>query len=134
MQLLTRLLNWLLPFWRRLFGAPGAAETVAPSARYRRLVDYNRVHWVRSQSEAAGVLSNPRAIAIVEGNAGPKWLLMNCPDDCGEIRRISLSNATPPAWGFKFEENGAVSLHPSVHLKSGCRVHFILRNNRAYVI
>jgi len=133
-QILGDIVQWLFLFWRWLFGAPEATESVSQSARYRRLVDYDRVHRVRSQSEAAGVLSDPRAIALVEGDAGPKWLLMNCPDECGEIRRISLSNATPPTWGFTLEQDGTVSLHPSVHLKSGCRVHFILRSNRAYVV
>ncbi|WP_376707008.1 DUF6527 family protein [Bradyrhizobium agreste] len=54
-------------------------------------------------------------------------ILMKCPDHCGEVRRVSLSEAMSPAWKFRAEADGTISLFPSVHLTSGCRVHFVLR-------
>jgi hypothetical protein len=136
MSYLINFLTWLLSIWNRLFGKVGPAVEVAEPRRptYRWIAEYGAVQRVKSQAQAAPLLSDPASIVIVEGDAGPKWLLMKCPDECGEIRRISLSKAMPPTWDFHNEADGTVSLYPSVHLTSGCRVHFILRHNRAYVI
>ena len=136
MRYLTGFLAWLSSIWRRLFGKAeievGVIEPRRPT--YRRIVEFGTVHRVRSQAQARPLLSDPASIVIVEGDEGPKWLLMKCPDECGEIRRISVSDSVPPAWDFQNEADGTISLYPSVRLTSGCRVHFILRHNKAYVI
>lgn len=133
MRYLASFLAWLSSIWHRLF-VKAKVEVGITEPTYRRIVEYGVVHRVKSQAQAAPLLSDPASIVIVEGDTGPKWLLMKCPDECGEIRRVSLSGATPPAWDFHNESDGTISLYPSVHLTSGCRVHFIFRHNRAYVI
>jgi hypothetical protein len=136
MSYVTRFLDWLLALWRRLFGKSEIeVEAVEPRRpTYQRIVEYDAVHRVKSQAQATQLLSDPNSMVVVEGEEGPKWLLMKCPNECGEIRRISLSTAVPPRWDFQTESDGTISLYPSVHLTSGCRVHFILRHNKAYVI
>jgi hypothetical protein len=137
MHYLTSFLTWLSLIWRRLFGTVDFEVTEIHEPRrqtYRSIVEYGAVHRVKSQAQATSLLSGATSIIIVEGAEGPKWLLMRCPDECGEIRRISLSAAVPPAWDFQSEADGTISLYPSVRLTSGCRVHFILRHNKAYVI
>jgi hypothetical protein len=136
MRYLTHFLRWLSSIWRHFFGKGRIEVEVIESRRptYRRIVEYGPVHRVKSQAQATALLSDAASIVIVEGDAGPKWLLMRCPDECGEIRRVSLSPAMPPTWDFHNEADSTISLYPSVRLTSGCRVHFILRHNKAYVI
>lgn len=136
MRFVNAFLEWIASFWKRSPPQSTAADTDAPAPRaraYRSVVQYGPVHWVDSQADATPLLSS-NAIVMVKGTSGAKWLLMNCPDHCGELRRISVSKAMPPAWTFQTEADGTISLFPSVHLTSGCRVHFVLRHNKAHVI
>ncbi|WP_426436029.1 DUF6527 family protein [Bradyrhizobium genosp. P] len=137
MWILRAFIAWLTALWRWLVPlAPVPEEQPAPmhAVSYRDTVPYGSVRWVESQAEAAPWLADENAIVIVKGTTGPKWLMMNCPDHCGEIGQISLSQATPPTWRFRIEEDGTVSLYPSVWLTSGCGVHFILRHSKALVV
>lgn len=136
MRFVKACLDWIASFWKSSPPQTTAADAAAPSSRahaYRNVVQYGPLHWVNSQAEAAPLLSS-NTIVMVKGTSGAKWLLMNCPDHCGEVRRISVSEAMPPAWQFRAEPDGTISLFPSVHLTSGCRVHFVLRHNKAHVI
>lgn len=136
MRFLKAFLEWIASFWKSSPPQTTAPDVRTPPSRaaaYRCIVQYGPVHWVNSQAEAKPLISS-NAIVMVKGTSGAKWLLMNCPDHCGEVRRISVSEAMPPAWKFRSETDGTISLFPSVHLTSGCRVHFVLRHNKAYVI
>lgn len=100
----------------------------------RKIVAYDRVVQVDSQSAGSAAAANGATLALVTGDNGPKWLMMRCPCGCGEIRRISLSPKVPPTWRLRVEPGPLVSLSPSVNLKGECRAHFILTRNRALVV
>jgi Family of unknown function (DUF6527) len=55
---------------------------------------------------------------------------MLCPGRCGKTLEMNLLPDAKPVWTFVKDAGGAVSLHPSVWLKTGCGCHFILKGGR----
>lgn len=133
-------LTWLANALGRLRGrssdsaAPAPAAAAAARSDPRFVVDYTRVVVAQTQSEAMAAVADARTLAIVNGDDGPKWLILICPCGCHEPRRVSLSPRVSPAWRLKVEPGPLVSLRPSVFLARECRAHFILSRNRALVI
>ena len=54
-----------------------------------------------------------------------------CPCGCGTVVSVNLAPGSGKAWGASVNEEGQISLWPSVWLQSGCRSHFIMRNSTA---
>ena len=50
-----------------------------------------------------------------------------CPCGCGETIQLSCLPDARPRWKVSVEEDGSVSLHPSVWRVKGCKSHFFLR-------
>jgi hypothetical protein len=114
--------------------ASQATSTQRRRRHIQKVVPYNQVVMVATQSEALAQLARHGTLIVVGSAKAPKWLMMHCPCGCREILRISLSRAIRPAWRAKLTKSGTLSLYPSVNLESGCRAHFILRENRVYLL
>jgi hypothetical protein len=55
----------------------------------------------------------------------PRWLLIRCPDGCGEVIPLNLDRRAGPAWTV--DRRGEVwSLYPSVWRETGCESHFVI--------
>ncbi|MFC3692129.1 DUF6527 family protein [Chenggangzhangella methanolivorans] len=119
---IKRLWSWL---WRPAPAPPPAAP------RYIR--PFRNVETVDTQAAATIAVEKRDAIALVEGAKGLKSVAFRCPCGCGEIRRVNTSPSIAPCWGVKVS-GGRVSLHPSVDLTSGCRAHFVLKDNMAIML
>jgi len=67
-------------------------------------------------------------IVYVVGADGYDWsALMRCPGGCGKTLEMNLLPTAEPVWRITEHKDGAVSLHPSVWLKTGCACHFVLQ-------
>lgn len=115
--------------WSRLRRPTTPAVPAAP--RYIR--PFRNVETVATQADATTAVEKRDAIALVQGVKGLKSVAFRCPCGCGEIRRVNASPSLQPCWRVKVSE-GFVSLHPSVDLTSGCRAHFVLKDNMAIVL
>jgi hypothetical protein len=101
---------------------------------FERVADksYRGFARVSTQDDALDVLTKKDSLVIVE-RGKPRSLKMRCPCDANHILTINLDNEIGMAWRLRIGDS-AVSLFPSVWLETGCRCHFILRNNRVYVL
>jgi len=73
---------------------------------------------------AVDALSKTGDVAIVSRAGHRRWLLIRCPDGCGETVSVNLDERAGPAWDL--DERKGLSLYPSVWRDNGCRSHFIL--------
>lgn len=88
-----------------------------------------------------------RKLVILEGDSLPKrlprrnvvlakddeedWCVgMRCPCGCGRIIELLLIPEASPRWRVTSDTAGRPTLHPSVHMKDGCKSHFWLRQGR----
>lgn len=70
-------------------------------------------------------------IVYVVGDDGYDWsAVMKCPGGCGKVLEMNLLPDAEPVWRISEHEDGLVSLHPSVWLKTGCCCHFVLQQGR----
>jgi len=56
-------------------------------------------------------------------------IAIRCPDGCGEVISVNLDPRSGPAWKM-YQQDGALTIYPSVWKESGCRAHFIVWRNR----
>lgn len=83
---------------------------------------------VSSRGDASRLLID-RGDAVLVFRECFRWLVMRCPDGCGEELAINLDRRAGPAWRLYRDQDG-VSLYPSVQRDSGCRSHFIIYDNQ----
>jgi Family of unknown function (DUF6527) len=87
---------------------------------------------VQSRSEAASFLSRAGDMVLVDRRRR-RWLLLQCPDGCGEIISLNLDPQSGPAWRC-YELQEKITVYPSIWRKSGCRSHFIIWDNKVFGI
>lgn len=64
----------------------------------------------------------------IAGEGGHRWFVaMICPCGCGEILHMNLLPKSRPRWRLTENEDGTVTLYPSIWRKKGCGSHFFLR-------
>jgi hypothetical protein len=96
----------------------------------------NRVRRIRfvgevtSREEASGLLKQPGDAALVLRGT-PRWLVLRCPDGCGEDLPVNLDRRSGPAWKLYSRPKG-LTLYPSVWRDSGCESHFIIWNDNVF--
>jgi len=100
--------------------------------RYRE-VRYAECIRVPDQATAIQQLASGKIALVMPGNL-PKSLKLYCPCGCGEILTVNLMRGAAKAWQVGFEPQRGFSLWPSVWRDSGCKCHFILRSNTAWVL
>lgn len=70
-------------------------------------------------------------VVYLVGAEGCIWsAAMRCPGGCGRTLEMNLLPSAKPVWRCKADPDQAVTLHPSVWLKTGCGCHFVLRHGR----
>lgn len=77
-----------------------------------------------SIDEATTLVDRPGDVAIVV-RGKPRWLVIRCPDGCGDVVRVNLDKAIGKAWRL-YRRNDAITLFPSIWRDSGCGSHFII--------
>lgn len=107
---------------------------IPPHLRIRKTVTYTKYVIVENQAAAISATNDKTVLAVIGTKVKPKLLLLYCPCGCNELLRINLSAVTRPTWRIRFNKNNTISLYPSVDLDTGCRAHFILRDNNALVL
>jgi|SRR5579859_977802 len=83
---------------------------------------------VSSRGDASPLLVK-KCDAVLVHRGQPRWLVIKCPDGCGEEIAVNLDRRTGAAWSL-YQKKGLLSLYPSVWRQSGCRSHFIIWRNR----
>lgn len=61
----------------------------------------------------------------------PRWLLIRCPDGCGEVIPVNLDQRAGPAWRLD-RRSDEWSLYPSVWRETGCESHFVVWRGRIW--
>jgi hypothetical protein len=100
---------------------------------FYRDVLYSRVARARDQAQAKERVK-PGVLVLVVPHKKPKSLRFLCPCGCGETVAVNLLPGLEKAWTFEYRRGEGISLWPSVWLSTGCRSHFILRNNKARLL
>jgi Family of unknown function (DUF6527) len=94
---------------------------------WRRLFKRSLVYRAGRVSDVPDGLND--GIVYIVGADGYDWsALMRCPGGCGKTLEMNLLPTAKPVWRMIEHEDGVVSLHPSVWLKSGCKCHFVLHH------
>lgn len=81
------------------------------------------------------VTENPLSVDVGEiylvGERDHLWhAVMACPCGCGASLYLSLLADDRPRWAVVRNNDGTISLSPSVWRQVGCRSHFFLRHGR----
>lgn len=106
--------NWLRRFWSWLLGWITGRSPVYRSRRVSDAPDHPE-----------------KGTVYIVGEDGFDWsAVMKCPGGCGKVLEMNLLPDAEPVWRVSEHEDGSVSLHPSVWLKTGCRCHFVLHRSR----
>jgi hypothetical protein len=71
-------------------------------------------------------------VVLIKNGQQPKWVRFKCPCRCGQDVTLSLSKNHHPHWSVREEDDGTISLAPSVWLdkSSSCGSHFFVKNNQ----
>lgn len=80
---------------------------------------------VTSRADASQHLKEPGDTVIVE-RGYPRWLVMKCPDGCGDELPINLDGRAGPAWRIYESPRLGLTIYPSVWRDTGCEAHFIV--------
>jgi len=67
-------------------------------------------------------------IFVVKSSGKYKWVIFQCPDNCGNHVEANLMKSKYPFWTLKIRKNKA-SISPSLIVK-GCNSHFWLKDSR----
>ncbi len=86
---------------------------------------YTRVKIVSSLLDVPVNMSS--YIFIVRNGDKDKWVVFQCPDNCGRRVEVNLMKSRYPYWQLKTKK-GKISLRPSVVVE-GCGAHFWVYNN-----
>jgi hypothetical protein len=65
---------------------------------------------------------------VVRGH--PRWLVLRCPDGCGEDIPINLDRRAGNAWWL--HERDGITIYPSIWRETGCESHFVIWRNRIW--
>jgi hypothetical protein len=69
------------------------------------------------------------------GQKGHYWCAaLPCPCGCGAVIQLNLTTGTHPRWTARIEQDGTLTLSPSVWRTEGCRTHFFLRAGRIQLV
>lgn len=101
---------------------------------WKQKVQYGSLREFYTQSEALHYLQGGLRIALVVATGLQKTLMFSCPCTCGTILRVNLMRDISRAWRLSIDRHGRASLYPSVDLTGGCRAHFVLRRDVAFVV
>lgn len=89
------------------------------------------VRTVESRSEVSGnPLKEGEAILVARGI--PRWLVLGCPDGCGDTLPINLDSRSGKAWKF-VDKRGRITLHPSIWRDTGCLCHFVIWDSKIWL-
>lgn len=69
----------------------------------------------------------PRQVVLASENGEQVCVGMRCPCGCGYRIQLAVFDGASPRWHVTSDRRGLVTLHPSIHIKRGCRSHFWLR-------
>lgn len=87
---------------------------------------------VTSRAEASQHLKESGDAVIVE-RGSPRWLVMKCPDGCGDELSINLDGRVGPAWRIYQNPRLGLTLYPSVWRDTGCEAHFIVWRDHIFL-
>lgn len=82
-----------------------------------------RTEWVEDLPEEP----RKKFIYIVGGREYPFEAKFLCPLGCGDILSVDIAPEHKKRWNVTEHQNGAISLTPSVWLRTECRCHFWMR-------
>jgi len=83
---------------------------------------------VQTRADASALLQEPGDTVLVE-RGHPRWLIMKCPDGCGEEIPINIDSRAGPAWRLYQSSRLGLTVYPSVWRETGCEAHFIVWRN-----
>lgn len=73
----------------------------------------------------------PRRDLVLARDDGEDWCVgMRCPCGCGRTIELLVIPEASPRWNVTRDDSGCPTLHPSVHMKNGCKSHFWLHRGR----
>lgn len=98
-----------------------------------KAVKYGHAVRVADQASAINRLTEDTIILVMPGDL-PKSLKMFCPCGCKEVLNINLMKSVAKAWQVTVDLQKGFSLWPSVWRDTGCKSHFVLRNNVAWLL
>lgn len=89
------------------------------------------IRTVESRSELSGHPLKPgEAILVARGL--PRWLILGCPDGCGDALPINLDPRSGKAWRF-VKKRGRITLYPSIWRDTGCQSHFVIWDSKIWL-
>jgi Family of unknown function (DUF6527) len=66
-------------------------------------------------------------IVYLQGKVGHEWLAgFACPCGCGDVIELTMIKTFSPRWNISIEDNGVVTLTPSINRSVGCKSHFFI--------
>lgn len=84
-------------------------------------------------ADASALLTRVGDAAIVT-RGRPRLWVMTCPCGCGEQVPVNLDRRAGQAWRLYATDKYGMSLFPSVWRTSGCASHFVIWNDRIWLL
>lgn len=75
---------------------------------------------------AASLLLAQRGDAVLVERGYPRWIVIKCPEGCGDELPINLDREAGPAWRLYLSKHRGLTIYPSVWRDVGCGAHFIV--------
>jgi hypothetical protein len=67
----------------------------------------------------------------VIGSLTDHWAIaLLCPCGCKQNIQLNTLPEAKPCWSFRLEHDGAITVHPSIWRKIGCKSHFHIRQGK----
>ena len=61
-----------------------------------------------------------------------KWVMFQCPCNCGDVVTLSLQSIHRPFWKLSLSSLKRPTLHPSIWRDKGCYSHFWVKDGRIF--
>lgn len=127
MSIFKRFIQWLDSFFAPR--APQRQQTQqTPRSTTTLPIHFPGVVQVEQPPKGADV--RHQTLYFVVSNQRPKWVLFQCPCQCGEVITLSLQAAHRPRWSLQVNALQRPTLHPSVWRDRGCNSHFWVRDGQ----
>lgn len=88
---------------------------------------------VSGRADASGLLSRVGDVVVV-ARGRPRLLVMTCPCGCSEQISVNLDRRAGLAWRLYTTNAHGMSVFPSIWRTSGCESHFVIWNDRIWLL
>jgi len=90
---------------------------------------YKDVQYVDDYEDVSLAAMDAGMIFLIGENHIPWQIAFACPCGCGHHIQLGVVDGMKHHWSIKIQDDGSITLSPSILSLRGCKSHFFIRNN-----